>query len=740
MPTPNRGYEYPSTSDPALVPSDLEQALGQIDADVQTLFDGKADKGHTHAAGSITGLDSLVASEAGVAVDAAIDERELVSRAEVAALAVPDETAADAIASRLEFGVGDVTVGVAGDSTATNIWNWPGVFAHLVAARFPALRVEYHPWDSTDLGWGTPVVVQEGEGEPAFSGDVLLDTFTRTTNLETPDEGGPWTVLNAQNFQLDGSALHSTGSGRLLAETGARDMTSTTVIQMDTTATGAAQTLRIYHGSATGHSVAVQIMVSAAGAATVYLYRVVAGALDQVASQPLAAALGVPVSGPGGDLTVTIDGSIQNYTVTLGYGGQSWSRAFTITEESYAAMVGDFALFPQNATPGLRVQETSVSVADRPATYQALKVLSATMGGGTLDYQRTHWDEMFGREVIDPGTPPGERVVHVTDTFTRTGPLGGTTTDTGESWTAGTNWATDGSAAVASGTGAATVPAPGSKFVFEMSVVTTAPTAAQSLRLGARSRGDLTNGIFAALSLNTGGSATVTVYVRTPTGGYRQLSSSSPVGLAVNSGNAQALTVTMELDGSTLTVDAGAAGGTYSLTSAEMAELGDNLELQPASADTSGFRVLGIDATYTEDVPGTSPVYGPPLDALILAHGHNYGQRDGATYQGILDEFVEFVKEQRPSTKLLVSSQNPQYDPAGNPVGHAERQAAARLWARRHGYSYAPVFEHFHAQPDHGRAWVLPDGVHPTASPGGVPTDGKGSTEWARIVVGSILG
>ena len=39
MPTPNRGYTYPTTSAPATVPADLRVPLEQVDADVQTVVD-----------------------------------------------------------------------------------------------------------------------------------------------------------------------------------------------------------------------------------------------------------------------------------------------------------------------------------------------------------------------------------------------------------------------------------------------------------------------------------------------------------------------------------------------------------------------------------------------------------------------------------------------------------------------------------------------------------------------------
>ena len=42
--TPNRGYTYPTDTDPATVPDDLAIPLTQIDADVQTLVDESAAK------------------------------------------------------------------------------------------------------------------------------------------------------------------------------------------------------------------------------------------------------------------------------------------------------------------------------------------------------------------------------------------------------------------------------------------------------------------------------------------------------------------------------------------------------------------------------------------------------------------------------------------------------------------------------------------------------------------------
>lgn len=68
--TPNRGYPYPATTDPATVPADLGEALSQVDADVQSLvdnadaievaLDGKAGTNHTHSIGSVTDLQTAL--------------------------------------------------------------------------------------------------------------------------------------------------------------------------------------------------------------------------------------------------------------------------------------------------------------------------------------------------------------------------------------------------------------------------------------------------------------------------------------------------------------------------------------------------------------------------------------------------------------------------------------------------------------------------------------------------------
>lgn len=709
--TPNRSYPYPLATDPAVVPADLWAPLAQIDADVQTLTDRVG------------------------AVESDVDD---LKRNPATPGGTQPVQAADLLAARLAFGTGDLTVGVAGDSTANDPGDWPRVMCSMLAARFPALRVEHHQWNDAAAAYDPPVIVQEGEGEAAFSGTLLHDTFSRTTNLATPDLGEPWQVLNPGSWVLDGQAARATGAASLTTDTGTRDFTSETTLTIDTTATGAVQSIRWYHGVSDGTF--VQITVNSVGVATVYVYRLTGGASELVISKPLAE-IGVPTGAAGGQLSVRIESAIQVQTVTVTYGDQSWSHEYTISEAAYAAMASKFMLFPQAAIPGIAITETAVTVADRPATYQTLTVKAGTKGGGTMQYQIDNWDEMFGDEGGGDPAPGGTQTVVVQDRFERTGELVGSTATTGQTWTgtAGT-WSVSGGSAGAAGLNAAYLSVPDAVTARFDTEVITASTVAQTLRLGVATRGDATNGVYVALGVSSTGAFSPSAYVRTPTGGYRTLGAIAGHGITSNSSGIQSVAVTITRDGPAFTFAVGGGSATFTITPEEAAELGGMIELQPATPTLTGIRVGEVRAEHTIEVPDTPGTAGSPLDVMIVAHGHNYGALDGPGYQARLDEFADVVAEHRPSTLLLVASQNPEFAPAGNPVRHAERQAAAKLWAKRRGYSYAPVFERFHAQPDRGASWVLADGIHPTPSPGGVPTDGKGSTEWARVIIDSILG
>lgn len=635
------------------------------------------------------------------ALKAQIDERRFLVQGSLG-------PASDLIRARLDFRIGDMAVGVAGDSTANGPSDWPQQLAGIVANRCPWLRVVRKPWNQTSLTHDPDVVVQQGEGDPGFSGQIIHDTFTRTSGIANADTGGPWEVLNPGNWTLTGSSAHATGVANLSVDTRGRDMTSVTTIDLNATGTGTNQNLRIYHGS--GYGVFLTLTVSSTGATTLAINRVNNSSATLIASPNLNTALGIPQNAPAGQLVITLDSQIQNQTVTLKYGTQTFTHSWVIPESIYALMEPSFALFPQGATPGIAITEADVSVADSPSTYQTLTFVEGSMGGGTLQYQMDNWDAMFGREV-------GELV----DTFTRTGAINGSTANTGERWVGSPLWSADGAAAVPSGSGGVGVDLSGmtqARATVEM--ITSAPTATETFRLGALTVNDGVNGLFLSVSITAAtGAVGVTPYVRTVGGGYRQFPQMTGHGIATNTSTPQNVDLSVSLDGLTMTTTVGGLTVANTITQAEAGELGTYLELRSASAGAGAhFRVLDVEADY-------APEGAEPLDVMIIAHGHNYGARLGSEYIGILENFLDFMAARRPSTLPLLSSQNPQFSPSANPSAHADRQIAVRRYAMAHGITYAAAFERFALQPDGGKSWVLTDGVHPNAT---------GYEEWARVV------
>lgn len=649
------------------------------------------------------------------------------------------ENAAELLSSRLAFGTGDITVGIASDSTSDGAADWVRLWEAHLAEKYPHLRIENNQWVNADGAYGPTTIVQEGTGEPAFSGEVLHDTFTRSSGLETPDSGGPWIVVGGDQVVFTGAGVYATGGASLQFDVGAKDHTTTITFDLDSTGTGTVQRTNLYHGASNGAR--LLLYTNEGGLTSLYGYSTPSGGEGTVQQfvQRLDTAVNVPVNAPAGPVTVTLDSSIQVQTVTVEYNGNTWSSSWTITEEAYAAKasVAVLGLGPEGHT----VDEVTLSVADRPATWQVLRVFSGTMGGGTLQYQIDNWDEMFGDEVITPGTPETSTPTVLTDTFARSGEVAGSTTNTGEAWSGSSSWVADGSAARATGSGGVFVNAPGiSSASATVEAITTPPESAQTIRLGIRTAGSTVHGIYLSVAVSHLGGITCAPYVNTATGGYRTLGSSmfNPQP-QVATATPQSFDVSISLDGLTVTATAGDLTSTGTITQAELDELGEHLELQAASTGTGAhFGVSNVAADYVVVTPGTSPVYGDPLDVMIVAHGHNYQRRGGDEYIPILEGFLDFVKARRPSTLPLLCSQNPQFPPTANPYAHAHRQAAVRAYAKRHRIGYAPVFEHFAAQPDGGRSWVLPDGVHPTTPPTPTPTPGYGSSEWGKALADAV--
>ena len=131
MSTPNRGYAYPDENSPALVPDHLEQALGQVDADVQTLVDEAAAKVGLNPDGTappaLEAQIEQIAQENGtppgsIPIFATLAEAEAWMSANPGRTALTTEAPADPgawVATAPSFSTGDRTYTIPTDAGAT---------------------------------------------------------------------------------------------------------------------------------------------------------------------------------------------------------------------------------------------------------------------------------------------------------------------------------------------------------------------------------------------------------------------------------------------------------------------------------------------------------------------------------------------------------------------------------------------------------------------------------------------
>lgn len=112
-----------------------------------------------------------------------------------------------------------------------------------------------------------------------------------------------------------------------------------------------------------------------------------------------------------------------------------------------------------------------------------------------------------------------------------------------------------------------------------------------------------------------------------------------------------------------------------------------------------------------------------PIDLLVCASGHNYGMGEPAPFIAELGGFIRAYLDAHPESAVVLSSQNPQYEPAVAVEQHKARQAAVRRLAASQGWGYVPTFEAFANHAD-GHSLIGPDGVHP------LPT---GADFWAQV-------
>lgn len=381
---------------------------------------------------------------------------------------------------------------------------------------------------------------------------------------------------------------------------------------------------------------------------------------------------------------------------------------------------------------------------------------------------RTHASSAWGSEIVDnAGAAPDPGVI-VTDTFTRTGEIVGSTPDTGPAWSGPAGyWSADGAKAASTGTGLGAITtnlASGDQLAtLNLLVSTTPPSASQTFRvyLGAKGVG---SGVFLILTLSTNGTLTAQLYKALPT------STALGSAVVVNGLAAGQTNVTLAIDMST-TVQAAAVtlvanGQTTRLegqiTEAEVFQRGNNLHIYGgasgsyfAAVDRVHLRTPAADtppvvptlAVHNAAAAGAGLTYWTParraifdgldLDVILISLGHNQQTQDGAAFVAGIAALVADMQARHPRAAVLISSQNPQVPPATGAAAHRARQAALRLWAKRARVDYVPAFEAFTAQPDGGASLISPDGIHPTTPPSGT-TGAYGSVLWADTLTSTI--
>lgn len=457
--------------------------------------------------------------------------------------------------------------------------------------------------------------------------------------------------------------------------------------------------------------------------------------------------------------------AVHTHTADEIVGGGITSTAPEITSSRLAMGIGDLSIgIASDSTANDGNDWAPLLLRLLADAYPALRIVRNTWDHNASSYG-TPFIVQAGQGTESTG---GEILL---DRFNRTGDLTGSSPDIGPAWSGGAGSISTGNG-VATLTGTFGTPSVNIestdvalRTVWDVTTTGTGTTQTWRIYLGS-----LTNGLWISPAVNAGGAASLALW-KTIAGTSTLLTTVdlAPLGVPSDSGTVSSVEVSLEvaIQNVSLTVRTGSdeTARTFTLTEAEYAALGTSVMLYAPSAGGTGLRLDEIEAS-TPVVPGTLQtltlwngargganlqyqqnrlpgIFPEPLDVLIVSHGHNNGTQTGSTFTAQLGAFVDTVRQYHPAVALVWSSQNPQFPPAPSPHAHALRQQAARTYALERDWTYAPAFETFHAQPDQGQAWVGADGIHPT-TPGAevdyLPTDGTGSTEWAKVIRSILLG
>lgn len=385
------------------------------------------------------------------------------------------------------------------------------------------------------------------------------------------------------------------------------------------------------------------------------------------------------------------------------------------------------------------------------------------------------------------GSGGGSGGTVLADDFNRTAAeLVGSTTSGGQTWAGSAGaWSANGSVATANSTTAGLGFNTGSKAMTSTTVcnlVTTAPAASSQLRfaVGATQANFPAGGsyVWAQITVDTAGTAQISIWKRISGTNTQLVGNTSITGVTGNTEGVQPVTVKLDIaiQALTLTLTVGGVDQVItasvtqseviaaSVTESDKGILGTFAGLAiPANASgTFAIDSVNVAVPQVTGTPGSSleiwngavggttlahqrdriaTMYpsGTKFDWILVTGGHNHGTQEPADFLAVVDSFVTAFKAAHPETKILISSQNPQFAPASTITAHARRQQALRGYALEHGYEYLPVFEAFTAQSGGGASLVLStDGIHPTTSTATDITTWNGSMLWAAVWMSTI--
>lgn len=317
------------------------------------------------------------------------------------------ESGLDTLAAKLAFGgAGQHTIGVVADSTMNDGLDSLRVFDRKLAALLPeSVRHVYHNWNTADPGW-RHTVNSEGDMSPGHDGQVLKDTFSRTSSSlvgSTPDVGPTWS--GAGTWSSDGSVARANGAASLAVNAGNRSMKVSLDLIIDrSNATNQRFDILLAAPSAVENGgVMVACSIGATGSLSFVLYRW-EGSWVKVGDSILASSVGLP---PGTatptDINVTLEIDIQNISLSITGPSGTATNNGQLTETQYSN-AGTWARIVGTTpdTSAFAVNTVEVLTAPLPPQGDFLEVWNGAIAGARISsFDMTRINSMFSGKSID---------------------------------------------------------------------------------------------------------------------------------------------------------------------------------------------------------------------------------------------------------------------------------------------------------------------------------------------------